>query len=117
MNWCWIIPIVVGLITALLGYLMGRSVKQREVDEWQEKYNKEKENLIATQRKVSLLENDVKKAQESDQKATLDYSELKGRFDLLQHAWDQNRTEIQNLKDENKKLADELIKCREGSNQ
>ncbi len=117
MNWCWIIPIIVGLITALLGYLMGRSAKQREVDEWQEKYNKEKEDLIATQRKISLLENDVKKAQESEQKTDSAHTELKGRFDLLQHAWDENRTEIQNLKDENKELTAQLAECKEGSNQ
>lgn len=117
MNWCWIIPIVVGLITALLGYLMGKSAKQHEVNEWKEKYNKEKEELVAMQRKVPLLENDVKKAQESNQKATLAYSELIGRFDLLQHAWDKNRTEIQNLKDENNELTHELVKCQEVLNQ
>src|SRR5680860_1857481 len=98
MNWCWIIPIIVGLITALLGYLLGRSSKQQEVDEWQEKYNQEKESLITTQRKITLLENDVSKAQESEEKISLAHNELKGRFDLLQHQWDQNRTEIQNLK-------------------
>jgi len=116
MNWCWIIPVIVGLITAMLGYFLGRSGKQREVDEWQGKYNQEKENLINTKRKIPLLENDVKKAQESDQKATSAYNELKGRFDLLQHEWDRNRTEIQNLKDENKKLAAQLAACKEDSN-
>lgn len=115
MNLCWIIPIIVGLITAVLGYFFGRWSRQRDVDEWQDKYTTEKENLIAIQRKIPLLERDLAKAQESEVKANAAYKELKGRFDLLQTEWDKNRTLIQNLKDENKVLAQQLAECRQRS--
>lgn len=110
MTWCWIIPIIVGLISALLGYLLGRAGKQREIDEWVVKYKEEKERLADCGRKVSLLENDIANAKQSESKANHSYNELVGRFDLLQHEWDENRTEIQNLKDENDDLKLRLAK-------
>lgn len=108
MTWCWIIPIIVGLISALLGYLLGRAGKQREIDEWMTKYNEEKERLAECGRKVSLLENDLANAKKSEHNANHSYNELVGRFELLQHEWDENRTEIQNLKDENASLMGRL---------
>lgn len=110
MTWCWIIPIIVGLITAILGYLLGRSGKQQEIDEWRDKYEQEKERAEEIQRKVYLLENDIASARQSEQKATNAYEELIGRFELLQKEWDDNRTENQNLRDE---IA-ELKKQRDG---
>ncbi len=116
MTWCWIIPIIVGLISALLGYLLGRAGKQSEIEEWIGKYNAERDRLAESGRRVSLLENDLANSTKSEQKATHSYNELVGRFELLQHEWDENRTEIQNLKDENAALLFRLenISGREG---
>lgn len=100
MTWCWIIPIIVGLISAILGYLLGRAGKQQEIDEWRQKYDLENNRAEESLRKVYLLENDIASARQSEQKATYAYEELIGRFDLLQKEWDDNRTENQNLRDE-----------------
>ena len=104
MTWCWIIPVIVGLISALLGYLLGRAGQQRIIHDWRTKYEAANQEVTAIGRKVTLLENDLDKAKQSELKANQSYNELIGRFDLLQREWDKNRTDIQNLKEENDEL-------------
>lgn len=104
MTWCWIIPVLVGAVCALLGYLLGRSGRKRLVEAWSEKWEATRKDLENANRKLSLAINDLDKAKESEQKATAGYDELIGRFNLLQREWDNNRTAIQNLKDENNAL-------------
>ena len=104
MTWCWIIPLLVGAICALLGYLLGRSGKQAIINAWTKKWEDAKAETENTARQVNLLHIDLDKARESEQKANASYDELVGRFDLLQREWDKNRTAIQNLKEENNTL-------------
>lgn len=110
MTWCWIIPVIVGLISALLGYFLGQSGKSRVVEEWSGKVDAAKEEVAHMARKVTLLEIDRTKSEESEKEARNSYEELIGRFNLLQREWDRNRTEIQNLKEENERLKKQLIK-------
>ena len=108
MTWCWIIPVIVGLISALLGYLLGRAGQQRIINDWRTRYEAANQEVTAIGRKVTLLENDLDKARQSESKAKQSYNELIGRFDLLQREWDKNRTDIQNLKEENAELQQRL---------
>lgn len=108
MTWCWIIPVIVGLISALLGYLLDRAGKSRVVEEWSGKVEAAKEEVANMARKVTLLEIDLAKSKESETEARKSYEELIGRFNLLQREWDRNRTDIQNLKEENAILKKQL---------
>ncbi len=56
MNYCWIIPIIVGLLSALLGYLLGRLSASSKVKECKAKYEKElkkiRESEVRLQREL-----------------------------------------------------------------
>lgn len=105
MKWCWIIPVAVGLITALLGYFMGRWSKQKIVDQWIEKSNATQTDLNSANNKINRLEEKLKASEKKEEELNQDLIKLRDRFALLQREWDNNRTEIQNLREENESMA------------
>lgn len=115
MTWCWIIPIVVGFITALLGYLLGRSVRQKEVDLWSDRFKKEELQREELQDTNRIIRGKIEEAKTSKDELASDLVKLKERFSLLQNQWDKNRIEIQNLKDERDKLSNLLAEQKENS--
>lgn len=61
MNWCIIIPILVGLISALLGYLLGRLFSNTN----QENNTSDNGEVLALQNKIASLEADLKACETS----------------------------------------------------
>ncbi|WP_335967112.1 hypothetical protein [Galbibacter sp. PAP.153] len=56
MNWCLIIPLIVGVICAILGYLLGRlssGNNNAEIDAWKKKYAKLEADLVDCRSKLS----------------------------------------------------------------
>ncbi|CAL2079857.1 conserved hypothetical protein [Tenacibaculum sp. 190524A05c] len=62
MNWCIIIPILVGLISALLGYLLGRLFSNNNV---QENNTSNDGDITILQNKIASLEADLKACEKS----------------------------------------------------
>ncbi|MEL4307216.1 hypothetical protein [Joostella sp. CR20] len=57
MNWCLLIPIIVGVICAILGYLLGRLLagnNNAEVEAWQKKYDKLSADLADCKSKLAV---------------------------------------------------------------
>ncbi|WP_417443449.1 hypothetical protein [Joostella sp.] len=67
MNWCLIIPIIVGVICAILGYLLGKSSSNNtdEIGAWQKKYDKLEADLSECRSKLALKPSEPIAATES----------------------------------------------------
>ncbi len=68
MNYCWIIPIVVGLLSALLGYLLGRICTNKKVKECKADYERELRKLKESKNR---LQKDLDECQKQKAQATL----------------------------------------------
>jgi len=56
MNWCLLIPLIVGVICAILGYLLGRLSSRNntaEIEAWQKKYDKLEADLTDCRSKLA----------------------------------------------------------------
>ncbi len=71
MNWCILIPLIVGIICAILGYLLRKFLGHENSDECNQKIAKIEAELEACRRSKTNLESDLKST-----KATLDSSSL-----------------------------------------
>ncbi len=96
---CWIIPLVVGLLSMLIGYLIGRRKSGTYADE-AKKLEEEKAALDA--KVAAYEEKDMKRAEilydlymlESDGKEPLVVSELRQENSVLKHALEVNGVEL-----------------------
>jgi predicted flap endonuclease-1-like 5' DNA nuclease len=64
MNWCILIPLLVGLICALLGYLLGKllssgSDNTSDIDAWKSKYASLEADLVACKNARATLDADL----------------------------------------------------------
>ncbi len=61
MIWCILIPLIVGIICAILGYLLGKISKKCNYDDYELKIKKLKEELEACKKSKQDLHNDLEK--------------------------------------------------------
>ncbi|WP_075340557.1 hypothetical protein [Tenacibaculum agarivorans] len=115
MNWCIIIPILVGLISALLGYLLGRHI----LKESQQGHATEGE-LLELKNKITNLEGELKTCRESKLGLASDLklaresasTNLGAAASLTGNA-DADTEEIQKLKTKINTLEADLSACQE----
>lgn len=83
MNWCILIPLLVGLITTFLGYLIGKlsskNIKKDEIVLLKNKIAKLESSLRNCKESKSVLENDLKTAKSN---ATSSISEEQTSFNI-----------------------------------
>lgn len=84
MNWCIIIPILVGIISAILGYLLGRYVLNNKAEDSGENISELKERILNLENNLELcrknklqLQNDLEACNKSKASLTLDLNAKK----------------------------------------
>ncbi len=114
MNWCILIPLLVGLISAILGYLLGRlfggdSNNTDELNSWKNKHASLERNLDSWQSKYVSLQEELNICKEQNNAPNTDelnswknkYESLEGNLDSWKSKYASLRLELDICREQN----------------